>query len=184
MIEGFLGDVLLAILQQPMARWSLALGIGFWVWMVADEEARLRKLYLAGPFVLAGLIEVYDSLFFGRNSGGGGTGGWLPIYLQAMEGVRIFVGFLGLAALALAAFTGFRRGLGFCLGLGVLLAAYLADQMGGGQGNFFSLRVLGNTLLMLPPVLALLLIAYGLGATFRSVRELRRFRSRQVRDDE
>jgi len=76
MIEGFLGDVLLAILQQPMARWSLALGVGFWVWMVADEEARLRKLYLAGPFVLAGLIEVFDSLFFGRNSGGG-TGGWL-----------------------------------------------------------------------------------------------------------
>ncbi|MCE2934070.1 MAG: hypothetical protein LW833_14095 [Hyphomicrobiales bacterium] len=183
MIEGFLGDVLLAILQQPMARWSLALGIGFWVWMVADEEARLRKLYLAGPFVLAGLIEVYDSLFFGRNSGGGSVG-WLPIYLQAMEGVRIFVGFLGLAALALAAFTGFKRGLGFCLGLGVLLAAYLADQMGGGQGSFFSLRVLGNTLLMLPPVLALLLIAYGLGATIRSVRELRRFRSRYVRDDE
>jgi len=37
---------------------------------------------------------------------------------------------------------------------------------------------------MLPPVLALLLIAYGLGATIRSVRELRRFRSRYVRDDE
>lgn len=183
MIEAILGDILLAILQQPVVRWSLALGIAFWVWMVADEDAPLRKLYLVGPFLLAAAIEVADSLFFGRNSGGG-TGGWLPIYLQAMEGVQIFVGFLGLAALALAAFTGFRRGLGFCLGLGVLIAAYLADQIGGGRGSFFSLKVLGNTVLMLPPVLALLLIAYGVGATLRSVRELRRFRSRYARDDE
>jgi hypothetical protein len=182
MIEAILGDILLAILQQPGVRWSLALGIGFWVWMVADERARLRKLYLAAPFLLAAVIEIVDSLLLGRHSGG--SVGWLPIYLQAMEGVRIFVGLLGLAALALAAFTGFKRGLGFCLGLGVLLAAYLSDQMGGGRGNFFSLRVLGNTLLMLPPVLALLLIAYGLGATIRSVRELRRFRSRYARDDD
>ncbi len=183
MIEAFLGDVLLAILQQPVVRWSLALGIAFWVWMVADEDAQLRKLYLAGPFILAGIIEVADSLFFGRNSGGGGTGGWLPIYLQAMEGVRLFVGWMGLFALLLAAFTGVKRGLGFCFGLAVLLAAYLADQMGGGRGSFFSLTVLGNTLLMLPPVLALLLMAYGLGATFRSARELRSLRSRYARDE-
>lgn len=184
MIEAFLGDVLLAILQQPVVRWSLALGIAFWVWIVADEEAPLRKLYLVGPFLLAGVIEIADSLFLGRNSGGGGTGGWLPIYLQAMEGVRIFVGWLGLLALLLAAFTGYKRGIGFCLGLAVLLSAYLADQMGGGRGSFFSLAVLGNTLLMLPPVLAMLLVAYGLGATLRSVRELRHFRSRYARDDE
>jgi len=183
MIEAILGDILLAILQQPVVRWSLALGIGFWVWMVADEQARLRKLYLAAPFLLAGLIEVFDSLFFGRNSGGG-TGGWLPIYLKAIEGVRFFAGLAGLGALLIAAFTGFRRGLGFCFGLAVLLAAYLADQTGDGQGSFFSLAVLGNTLLMLPPVLALLLIAYGLGATLRSMREMRRFRSRYAPDDD
>ncbi|PPD16832.1 MAG: hypothetical protein CTY25_00495 [Methylobacterium sp.] len=182
MIEAFLGDILLAILQQPIVRWSLALGVAFWVWIVADEDARLKNVYLAAPFLLAAVIELADSLFLGRNSGG--SVGWLPIYLQAMEGVRIFVGLLGLAALALAAFTGFRRGFGFCLGLGLLMAAYLADQMGGGRGSFFSLAVLGNTLVMLPPVLALLLVAYGLGATFRSVRELRRFRSRYARDDE
>ncbi|MCU0819000.1 MAG: hypothetical protein MUF11_06770 [Beijerinckiaceae bacterium] len=182
MIEAFLGDVILAILQQPVVRWSLALGIAFWVWMVSDEDAQLRKLYLAGPFLLAGVIEIADSLFFGRNSGGG-TSGWLAIYLQAMEGVRLFVGLLGLVALLLAAFTGFKRGLGFCFGLAVLLAAYLADQMGGGRGSFFSLTVLGNTLLMLPPVLALLLVAYGLGATLRSARELRSFRSRYARDE-
>lgn len=183
MIEAFLGDALLAILQQPVVRWGLALGIAFWVWMIADEDARLRRLYLVAPFVLAGIIEVADGLFFGRYSGGGGTGGWLPIYLQAMEGVRIFVGLLGLGALLLAGFTGFRRGLGFCLGLAVLLAAYLADQMGGGRGSFFSLQVLGNTLLMLPPVLAMLLVAYGLGATLRCARELRALRSRLSRDD-
>jgi hypothetical protein len=184
MIEGLLGDILLAILQHPLVRWSLALGIGFWVWIVADEDARLKKLYLAAPFLLAGLIEVADSLFLGRHSGGGGTGGWLPIYLQAMEGVRIFVGLMGLGALMLAGFTGYKRGIGFCLGLAILLSAYLADQMGGGKGNFFSFTVLGNTLLMLPPVLALLLIAYGLGATLRSARELRRYRHRFARDDE
>ncbi|MCA3612593.1 MAG: hypothetical protein IOC55_09305 [Methylobacterium sp.] len=184
MIEAILGDILLAILQQPVVRWSLALGIGFWVWMVADERARLRKLYLAAPFLLAGLIEVFDSLFFGRNSGGGGTGGWLPIYLQAIEAVRFFPGLAGLGALLIAAFTGFRRGLGLCFGLAVLLAAYLADQTGDGHGSFFSLAVLGNTLLMLPPVLLLLLIAYGLGATLRSMREMRRFRSRYAPDDD
>ncbi len=69
MIEALFGDLLLVLTQQSLVRWCVALAASLWVWLIGDEDARLRKFYLLAPFVIAALVQLNDVVMPGGASG-------------------------------------------------------------------------------------------------------------------
>ena len=158
LLENLFGDLTLVLLQNGLARWGAALAASLWVWLIGDEEARLRRFYLFAPFAVAALIEAVAFI-------GGGPGGMLSRLLAVQEAAAKIASPAGLGAVLIAALLGYLRGIGFVVALAVLVAAYLS----GGLGNH-ALAGLWQGLSLLPTLLAVLLMAYGIGATVRRVR--------------
>lgn len=169
MIEALFGDLLLVLTQQSLVRWCVALAASLWVWLIGDEDARLRKFYLLAPFVIAALVQLNDVVM------PGGASGKLSQLLVVQDAARKIASPIGFAAIALAAVLGFMRGIGFAIGVALLLCAYFVEGFGvkGGEGAF-SMQALSQLLMLLPTVLVVLLTSYGLGASFRRFRESRR----------
>jgi hypothetical protein len=173
LIEAPIADLLLALMQSPLTRWGVALAASFWVWLVGDEDAQFRRVYLFAPFCVAGVIEVLDLLVLGASEQKTAQGGWFPVYLMASDALQRLFSPVGLVALVLAPILGFKRGIGFVFGMGILLSAYFADSAGQGANTFFSLPVLRMIAMQLPAILFVLLVFYGLGASARRFWEAR-----------
>jgi hypothetical protein len=170
LFESFLGDLVLVLMQQPLVRWGLALAASLWVWMIGDEDARLRRFYLLAPFFVAGFVEVSEILFAGQGSR-------LSQLLVVQEAARRLASLIGLGAIILAAILGYMRGIGFAIGVAVLLCAYFVDGFTAREAQrAFSSAAVAQLLMLLPTVLVLMLTAYGFGASFRRFRESRRYR--------
>lgn len=171
LIEAPFGDLVLGIMQNPYVRWSVASVVTLWVWIVGYHDARLRKVYLAGPLVIALLIQLVDSLFLGAATGRSGQGGWFEHYLVAIEALKRIASPIGIAAILAALLLGYARMIGGVLLLVVLSSAYFADQMMPQAKSFFSGPVFAQMLALAPAVIIVLLTAYGLGATASHLRE-------------
>lgn len=168
MFEALFGDLLLVLTQQSLVRWGVALAASLWVWLIGDEDARLRKFYLLAPFVIAALVQLNDVVM------PGGAGGKLSQLLVVQDAARKIASPIGFGAIALAAVLGFMRGIGFAIGVALLLCAYFVEGFGVKGEGTFSMQALSQLLMLLPTVLVVLLTAYGLGASFRRFRESRR----------
>ena len=168
MIEALFGDLLLVLMQQPLVRWGMALAASLWVWIIGDEDARLRRFYLFAPFLIAAFVQFGDSVL-------PGSGGKLSQLLAVQDAVRMMASLIGFGAIVLAAILGLMRGIGFAIGVALLLCAYFVEGGGpkGGEGAF-SAAAVSQMLMLLPTVLVVLLTAYGIGASFRRFRESRR----------
>jgi len=171
LLESSFSDLVLMLLQQPMLRWGIALAASLWVWLIGDEDARLRRFYLLAPFMVAGLIEASDALFSGGSTGQAGR---LSQYLAVVESARRIISPIGLGAMALSLVLGLMRGIGFAIGVALLLTVYFVRGAGEGGLRALSGEALMQGLMLLPTVLILLLTAYGIGASFRRLREYRR----------
>jgi hypothetical protein len=173
LLESLFSDLVLMLMQQPLLRWGIALAASLWVWLIGDEDARFRPFYLMAPFLVAGFIEFSDIVLGGGSTGQGGK---LSQYLIVVEGARKVISPIGLGAVVLAVILGLMRGIGFAIGVAVLLCAYFVR--GGGQGGeglrSLSTEAVTQGLMLLPTILVVLLTAYGLGASFRRLREYRR----------
>lgn len=166
MIEALFGDLLLLLMQNSIVRWGVALAASLWVWLIGDEDARLRKLYLLAPFVVAGLVEL-------ANVAGEGPGGRLSQLIVVQDAARRLASLVGFAAILLALVLGYMRGIGFALGVAVLLCAYFVDGFSAKDAQRAFLAAVPQVLMLLPTVLVVLLTAYGIGATLRRARENR-----------
>lgn len=166
MIEALFGDLLLLLTQHSLVRWGVALAASLWVWMIGDEDARLRRFYLLAPFLIAGLVQLGDVVVPG--------GGKLSQLLVVQEAAGKIASLIGLGATVLAVILGFMRGIGFAIAVALLLCAYFVEGFGikGGEGAL-SMQAVSQFLMLLPTVLVVLLTAYGIGASFRRVRERR-----------
>jgi hypothetical protein len=184
MLEGLLGDLLLGLTQSPALRWGAAGLALVWIWLVGERGDPRRRLFLLAPLAAAGAVELADLLILGPATGQGARGGWFPYYLTTMEALRRFVSPLGLISLVLAAVLGFRGAFGVFVGLAALSAAYLADAMTGKAPGFFSAEVFGLIATLLPGLFLVQMIAYGLGATWRTVLGRQMARRREDDDDE
>lgn len=171
LLESLFSDLVLTLLQQPLLRWGIALAASLWVWLIGDEDARLRRFYLLAPFLVAGLVEMSDATFSG---GSGGASGKLSQYLAVVESARRIVSPIGFGAIALALILGLMRGIGFAIGVALLLTAYFVRGVGEGGLRALSGEALSQGFMLLPTVLIVLLTAYGIGASFRRFREYRR----------
>ena len=171
LIEAPFGDLVLGIMQNPYVRWSVAVLVTLWVWIVGYEDARGRKLYLAAPLIAALLIQIVDSLFLGAGGPKNVAGGWFEHYLVAMEALKRIASLIGVLAIFAALAFGYMRVIGGVALLIVMTSAYFADQMMPQAKNFFSGPVFAQMLALAPAVLIVLLTAYGLGATARHLRE-------------
>lgn len=167
MMDGLFGDLFLILTQQPLVRWGIALAASLWVWVIGDEDARLRRFYLLAPFLLAGLVHLGDYVAPGT--------GKLSQLLVVQEAARRMASLVGLGAILLAVVLGLMRGIGFAIGVAVLLCAFFVEGFGtkGGEGGF-PMQAATQGLMLLPTVLLVLLTAYGIGASFRRFRESRR----------
>jgi hypothetical protein len=169
-LESLLGDLVLVLMQQPLVRWGVALAASLWVWLIGDEDARLRRFYLLAPFLVAGFVELSETLFAAQ-------GNRLSQLLVVQEAARKLASAVGFGAIVLAAILGFMRGIGFAIGVALLLCAYFVDGFAAREGQHaFSGASISQLLMLLPTVLVVLLTAYGLGASFRRFRESRRDR--------
>lgn len=164
LLENLLGDLTLVLMQHSLVRWSVALAASLWVWMIGDRDARLRLLYLLAPFAIAVFVEV-SALF--RS----GPGGPLSQLLVVQEAARRIASPVGLGAIGLVAILGFMRGIGFAIGVALLLTAYFTDISRGREAGFGGALV--QAMMLLPSVLTVLLTAYGIGASIRRFRERR-----------
>lgn len=171
LIEAPFGDLVLGIMQNPYVRWSVAAAVTLWVWIVGYEDARLRKVYLAAPVLIALLIQIIDSLFLGAGGAKNAQGGWFEHYLAAIEALRRIASVVGVGAILAALLLGYTRMIGGVLILVVLSSAYFADQMMPQAKSFFSGPVFAQMLALAPAVIVVLLTAYGLGATVSHLRE-------------
>ncbi|KAF0231049.1 MAG: hypothetical protein FD175_918 [Beijerinckiaceae bacterium] len=167
MIEAWFGDLLLLLMQQPLVRWGVALAASLWVWLIGDEDARLRKFYLFAPFLIAAFVQFGDAVIPGSSK--------ISQLLVVQEAAGKMASLIGLGAIVLAAILGLMRGIGFAIGVAVLLCAYFVEGFGakGGEGGFPA-QAFGQLLMLLPTVLVVLLTAYGIGASFRRFKEQRR----------
>ncbi len=166
-LETFLGDLQQMVMQQQLLRWGLALAASLWVWLIGDEYARGRRFYLLAPFAVAGLIEVWNLLEAGPMAGGK-----ISQLLVVQEAARKIASPIGLGAVLLAAILGYMRGIGFAIGVAVLLAAYFVDGIVAKEGQrVLSFGGLSQMLLLLPTILLVMLTSYGIGASFRRFRE-------------
>jgi hypothetical protein len=167
MIEAFFGDLLLLLMQHSLVRWGVALAASLWVWLIGDEDARLRKFYLFAPFLIAAFVQFGDALMPGS--------GKISQLLVVQETAGKMASLIGLGAIVLAAILGLMRGIGFAIGVAVLLCAYFVEGFGMKSGEAaFSSAAISQILMLLPTVLVVLLTSYGIGASFRRFRESRR----------
>lgn len=172
LIETLFGDLLILLMQSSLVRWGVALAASLWVWIIGDQDARFRRFYLLAPFLVAGLVQLADPLLSG---GPGGAGGRLSQLLAVQEAARRLASVLGLGAIALALVLGLMRGIGFAIGVAILLAAYFVEGFGARSvESMVSYQAISQFLMLLPTVLLVLLTAYGLGASIRCFRESRR----------
>lgn len=165
-LESLLGDFVTMLTQHGLARWGVALAASLWVWMIGDEDARLRKLYLLAPFAIAGLAEL-AALMPSRPGGG------LSQLILVQDMARKIGSPVGFGGMLVALVLGYMRGIGFAFGVAVLLSVYFGDGLqwrGMGGGELVAMQ--GFTLAA--TITTVLLTAYGLGATFRKLRERRR----------
>lgn len=166
MIEGLFGDLFLVLMQHSLVRWGLALAASLWVWLIGDEDARLRKFYLFAPFLIAAFVQFGDALIPGS--------GKISQLLAVQETAGKMASLIGLGAILLAAMLGFMRGIGFAIGVALLLCAYFVEGFGMKGGEMaFSAAAISKMIMLLPTVLVVLLTSYGIGASFRRVREAR-----------
>ena len=171
-LEALLGDLLQVLMQQQLVRWGLALAASLWVWLIGDEYARLRRFYLLAPFAVAGLIEVWNLV---ETSAGPMAGAKISQLLVVQEAARKIASPIGLGAVLLAAILGYMRGIGFAIGVAILLAAYFVDGIVAKEGQrVLSFAGLSQMLLLLPTILLVMQTSYGIGASFRRFRENRR----------
>lgn len=171
MIEALFGDLLLLLMQQPLVRWGVALAASLWVWLIGDEDARGRRFYLLAPFMVAGLVEVWNAV----EQSGAGAGGRISHLLIVQEAARKLASLIGLGAILLAVILGMMRGIGFAIGVAVLLAAYFTEGFSAGAvQKVGSSAAFSQALTLLPTVLVVVLTAYGIGASIRRARERRR----------
>lgn len=166
LIEPLFGDLLLLLMQNSIVRWGIALAASLWVWLIGDEEARLRKLYLLAPFIVAGLVELADMT-------GGTQGSRLSQLLIVQDAARRLASLVGFGAILLTLVLGYMRGIGFALGVAVLLCAYFVDGFSAKDAQRAFLAAVPQVLMLLPTVLVVLLTSYGLGASLRRARENR-----------
>lgn len=167
MIEAPFADLVLGIMQNASVRWVVALLAALWVWIIGDEDARGRNLYIGAPLAVALVIQLVDSLVLGA----GGKSGWLDVHLAALEALARLASVVGLLAILGALVCGFTRMIGGVYLLIVLMCAFAADQLMPQAKSFFSAPVFAKMLSLAPAVLIVLLTAYGLGATLRYLRE-------------
>jgi hypothetical protein len=172
MIEALFGDLLLVLMQHSLVRWGVALAASLWVWLIGDEDARLRRLYLLAPFLVAGLVEVWNAY---EQVGAAGAGNRLSQLLAVQEAARKIASPIGLGVIALTALLGYMRGIGFAIGVAILLSAYFVEGFVAREGGHAGLGTgITQIFILLPTVLVVLLTAYGLGASIRRFRESRR----------
>lgn len=166
LIEALFGDLTLALMQNPLVRWGVALGASLWVWLIGDPYARGRRFYLLAPFLVAGAVEIWNAV---------GQGGTLTHLLTVQEAARKLASFVGLGAILAGVILGAMRGIGFAIGVAILIAAYFTEGFSAGAvQRGISGAAMSQALTLLPTVLVVILTAYGIGATIRRSRERRR----------
>ena len=169
-LETLFGDFLLGLIQSPLFRWGMAFVASFWVWVAGSRRATLRLGYVLAPFVLALVIELVDLRWFGA---GGPKGGWFPVVIWSKEALRQLSTVAGLGTLLFAVFLGMTRGIGYLLAMSIFVTAYFAERQIAPGVSFFSGELVGTLVAMLPALVIVHLIFYGIGALLRRFWEKR-----------